>query len=84
MLPTRIVLSRSGTLGWIGLGAMGGPMATNLFTKATAAAKGSSEMPSIVVCDPSEASVAQFVDRVRQASGDAAADRIKRVSSPKE
>lgn len=84
MLPTRIVLSRSGTLGWIGLGAMGSPMATNLFTKATAAAKGSTEMPSIVVCDPSEASVAQFVDNVRKASGDAAADRIKRVANPKE
>lgn len=84
MLPTRLVLSRSSTLGWIGLGAMGNPMATHLFTKATKSAKGSHEMPSMVVCDPSEAAVARFVENVRKESGDAAAERIKRVSSPKE
>ncbi|KAL1406174.1 hypothetical protein Q8F55_007861 [Vanrija albida] len=88
MLPTRIALSRSSTLGWIGLGAMGNPMATNLYTKAVAAAAAhakagrATEQPSIVICEPSDDNARAFVEGVKAISGAEAAARVKRVDNP--
>lgn len=90
MIPTVRVLSRSTTLGWIGLGAMGNPMATNLYTKAWAAAEAakkagkSVEAPSMVICEPSDSSAQAYVDGVKAIAGAEAAGRVKRVSSPAE
>jgi len=61
-------------------------MAWNLFTKSWAAAKAtkSAELPSIVVCDPSDASIASFVKNVEETAGAEAASRVKRLTNPKE
>jgi 3-hydroxyisobutyrate dehydrogenase len=86
MLPTTTLLSRGSTLGWIGLGAMGGPMATNLYTKAWALANSrkSAEMPEMVICEPNDANAAAFVDGVKAVSGEEAAQRVRRVGKPSE
>jgi hypothetical protein len=59
-------------------------MAWNLYTKSWAAAKAtkSAQLPSIVVCDPSDASIAAFVKNVEKESGGEAASRVKRVETP--
>lgn len=61
-------------------------MALNLFTKSVAAAakSKSATLPSIVVCEPHDASIASFVDSVKEIAGAEAASRVKRVSSPME
>lgn len=87
MLPTTAVLSRANTLGWIGLGAMGGPMATNLYTKAWALASGAkkgAEMPEIVICEPNDANATAFVNGIKEVSGAEAAGRVRRVNAPSE
>ncbi|GMK60004.1 hypothetical protein CspeluHIS016_0902210 [Cutaneotrichosporon spelunceum] len=86
MLPTTTLLSRANTLGWIGLGAMGGPMATNLYTKAWALAgtRKGTDMPEMVICEPNDANAAAFVDGVKELSGAEAAGRVRRVTKPSE
>jgi hypothetical protein len=61
-------------------------MAWNLYTKSWNAAKAAkvAELPSMVVCDPSEASIKSFVKEVESACGPEAAARVKRVESPME
>lgn len=90
MLPSTRLLSRASTLGWIGLGAMGNPMATNLYTKAWAAAEAAKkagktvDAPSMVICEPHDANAQAYIDGVKAIAGAEAAGRVKRVSTPAE
>jgi hypothetical protein len=55
-------------------------MAVNLYAKSLAAGA----PPGMVVCEPSDARAALFVDTVRAKIGADAADRVVRVATPSE
>lgn len=61
-------------------------MALNLFTKVNKLSRDVKcrTPPSFVVCDPSDANVASFIESVKQAEGPKVAARIKRVNTPAE
>ncbi|GMK57976.1 hypothetical protein CspeluHIS016_0500080 [Cutaneotrichosporon spelunceum] len=81
---------RSSTIGFIGLGAMGGPMAVNIYTKAWKAAQDyiaqgkQSTIPRMAICELSDKNADLFMDTIRIQIGEEAASRITRVDSPRE
>ncbi|WVW82172.1 hypothetical protein I302_104178 [Kwoniella bestiolae CBS 10118] len=84
--PTQIALSRASTTGWIGLGAMGHPMALNLFTKTYLAQNhaSSSETPRYVICEQDENRVSSFLSDLRDKGGSELAGKVERVENGKQ
>ncbi|WVR05831.1 hypothetical protein IAU60_002857 [Kwoniella sp. DSM 27419] len=80
---TRSALNRASTIGWIGLGAMGHPMALNLFTKTYLAhqqgsSSGQSQPPRFLICEQDDLRVTSFVDELRHRGGAELASRVER------
>ncbi|WWC86128.1 uncharacterized protein L201_000999 [Kwoniella dendrophila CBS 6074] len=86
--PTQIARSRASTIGWIGLGAMGHPMALNLFTKtylAQANSSGPSSLstPRYAICEQDENRVSSFLSELRDRGGSELASMVERVENGK-
>ncbi|ODO11800.1 hypothetical protein I350_00584 [Cryptococcus amylolentus CBS 6273] len=93
MLRPTPKLLRTSTTGWIGLGAMGRPMALNLFTKTYFAHQGSDTPPSLsqggeklnfLFCEQDDGRADSFVRDLRDRGGVELAERVERVGSGKE
>ncbi|RSH92624.1 hypothetical protein EHS25_008069 [Saitozyma podzolica] len=88
MLPTAARLSRGSTVGWIGLGAMGHPMALNLFTKTylahQAAGSSTDDAPRFLICEADSGRADAFVAELKDRGGSELASRVDRVGSGKE
>ncbi|ORY21848.1 NAD-binding of NADP-dependent 3-hydroxyisobutyrate dehydrogenase-domain-containing protein [Naematelia encephala] len=79
MIPSIARLSRSSTIGWIGLGAMGHPMALNLFTKTCQALQPDRPLPRFVICEPSDKHAHAFLAELG-----GLASQVDRVGSGRE
>ncbi|KAL7423791.1 hypothetical protein Q5752_001375 [Cryptotrichosporon argae] len=75
MLASLVKLNRASTVGWVGLGAMGHPMALNLFRKS---ANLSTPPTTFLVCEPDADRAAAFV---REAA--TAGRAVERVDTPR-
>ncbi|KAK8865764.1 hypothetical protein IAR55_000911 [Kwoniella newhampshirensis] len=88
--PTPSPLSRLSKIGWIGLGAMGRPMALNLFTKTYLAhqrgerAGHGRETPTFLVCEEDNSRTESFLYDLREKGGAELAGRVERVASGRE
>ncbi|WVQ62314.1 uncharacterized protein L199_000453 [Kwoniella botswanensis] len=84
--PTQVALSRASTIGWIGLGAMGHPMALNLFTKTYLASQNSSSSsaPGYMICEQDDVRVSSFLSKLRERGGGELAGKVERVENGRE
>ncbi|WVF70809.1 hypothetical protein IAT40_005603 [Kwoniella sp. CBS 6097] len=89
--PTKPAMDRLSTIGWIGLGAMGHPMALNLFTKTylsyqqtSSTKQKSGTEPRYVICEQDESRVDSFLQDLRNRGGSELANRVERASSGKD
>ncbi|WWD18056.1 hypothetical protein CI109_102503 [Kwoniella shandongensis] len=88
--PSSQSLSRLSKIGWIGLGAMGRPMALNLFTKTHLAhqrgewAGYGKEKPSFLICEEDDSRAESFLFDLREKGGAGLVNRVERVGSGKE
>ncbi|WVQ85301.1 hypothetical protein IAT38_007466 [Cryptococcus sp. DSM 104549] len=85
--PSSVRLSRLSTIGWIGLGAMGRPMALNLFTKTFIAHQqpgSSSELPSFLFCEQDDSRADSFLQDLKERGGSELATRVARVGHGRE
>ncbi|KAL0252677.1 hypothetical protein I308_102069 [Cryptococcus tetragattii IND107] len=83
-MPTK--LPRIHTTGWIGLGAMGHPMALNLFLKTNQFYQkvSPSVTPSFLFCEHDDSRAESFLRELRSRGGQDLASRAERVGSGKE
>ncbi|WRT64032.1 uncharacterized protein IL334_000959 [Kwoniella shivajii] len=84
---TLPALSRASTIGWIGLGAMGHPMALNLFTKTYLAhqnAGSSVDDRRYVICEFDENRVSSFLSELKEKGGSELVGKVERVENGKE
>ncbi|WWC58516.1 uncharacterized protein I303_101059 [Kwoniella dejecticola CBS 10117] len=86
---TAIARSRASTIGWIGLGAMGHPMALNLFTKTYLAHQSQSgntriQSPKYTICEQDEGRVSSFLSELREKGGSELASSVERVGNGRE
>ncbi|KAK4688905.1 hypothetical protein P7C73_g1205, partial [Tremellales sp. Uapishka_1] len=87
MLPSAVFRSRATSIGWIGLGAMGHPMATNLFLKTHAHQQTNSaaeRTSKFLFCEKDDARAELFCEGLREKGGVELYSMVERVGSGKE
>ncbi|WWC66465.1 uncharacterized protein I206_100367 [Kwoniella pini CBS 10737] len=84
--PTSIIQSRASTIGWIGLGAMGHPMALNLFTKTyiSRQSDNAESSPKFTICEQDESRVSAFLSELREKGGIELVNQVERVENGRE